>query len=172
MSGTQTQVNQKRRNTKKKTAAAAASVPPTVPPTASVPPVVPPTASVPPAVPPTTDVPTVVPVTADVPTAVPPTDGSIIEEIQHFWNEAERVASLFDIQIGVQPQHEEITITQPDIGVDTTQLEQQPLSQSGPQMTSRKTSTVANTSYRRRTRSTTTLRSKFSNTKDDPLNLD
>nr|GMC86467.1 putative transposase En/Spm [Ipomoea batatas] len=36
--------------------------------------------------------------------------GSVIEEIQHFWNEAERVASLFDNQVGVQPQHEEIIV--------------------------------------------------------------
>lgn len=104
-----------------------------------------------------------------------PPEGSLIEEIQFFWNEAERVASLFDSQ--VHPQHEEMTITQPDLAVDTTQNIE---SQTDAEMTNfspkprrtKKTSTVASTSRHPRTRSRTSLRSKFTNTIDKPVNLD
>nr|GLL31290.1 salivary glue protein Sgs-3-like [Ipomoea trifida] len=101
--------------------------------------------------------------------------GSVIEEIQHFWNEAERVASLFDNQVGVQPQHEEITVTQPEVDM-TQDLESQSATQvanSRPTpKRSKKSSAVATTSNHLRTRSRTTLRCQFSNTIDKPLNLD
>nr|GMD66094.1 salivary glue protein Sgs-3-like [Ipomoea batatas] len=101
--------------------------------------------------------------------------GSVIEEIQHFWNEAERVASLFDNQVGVQPQHEEIIVTQPEVDM-TLDLESQSATQVAnsrptPKRT-KKSSTVATTSNHPRTRSRTTLKCQFSNTIDKPLNLD
>nr|GLL21161.1 salivary glue protein Sgs-3-like [Ipomoea trifida] len=100
-------VNQRRRNTKKKTS----QVPPTAqqPVAAQVPQSAQELAAAP------------LPQSAQQPATA---QGSLIEEIQHFWNEAERVASLFDIQVGVHPQLEEITITQPKVDI-TQNLESQ-----------------------------------------------
>nr|GMC74924.1 salivary glue protein Sgs-3-like [Ipomoea batatas] len=101
------EVNQRRRNTKKKTS----QVPPTAqqPVAAQVPQSAQELAAAP------------LPQSAQQPATA---QGSLIEEIQHFWNEAERVASLFDIQVGVHPQLEEITITQPRVDI-TQNLESQ-----------------------------------------------
>nr|GMC84789.1 hypothetical protein Iba_chr04cCG14970 [Ipomoea batatas] len=72
--------------------------------------------------------------------------GSVIEEIQHFWNEAER-------------------------DLESQSATQVANSRPTPKRT-KKSSAIATTSNHPRTRSRTTLRCQFSNTIDKPLNLD
>lgn len=84
-----------------------------------------------------------------------------------FWSEAVEVAATFDNVaepvVGLQ-QQEEISITQPEMELDTTQ------SESTPQVT--KASKTSPVQPRRRYGTRSNLKSRFSNTVDSPLQIE